>query len=228
MKRFRLFLLATLAICFVFSAGNLTAQEDNAKIIKRLKKDIKRTTKQVKKEAKALKKDGYYVAPGYLMSEMLEKSYLRTNEEDEEGYPRWITAQAAAVANSKIAAKNQAMEAAKLELAGQLETTIVALVENSFANEQINQEEAASLTKTVTGSKNIISKNLGRVVVFFEAYRDKGRNVEATVTIAYDTRRAMDRAASTIKKELKEDAEAIHDKLDKMLDFPSTETESDK
>lgn len=205
-------------LCFL-PTQNLVAQESNADIVKRLKKDIKKTTKQVKKEAKQLEKDGWYCAPGYLMEEMLEKSYYKTNEEDEEGYPRWITSQAASVGNSKIAAKNQAIEAAKLELAGQLETTIIAIVENSFGNEQLNQEEAASLTKTVTGSKNIISKKMGRVVIIFEAYRDIGRNVEATVTIAYDTRKALETSVQSIKEELKEDAEDIHKKLDQIMDL---------
>ena len=119
----------------------------------------------------------------------------------------------------KIAAKNQAIEAAKLELAGKLETTIVGLIENSFANNQITQEEAVSLTKTVTGSKNIISQKLGRVVVLFEAYRDFGKNAEASVMVAYNNEMAMEVAKQTMREELEDEAEEIHKKLDQILDF---------
>lgn len=207
------------ALC-LFASNDVLAQKSNEKIMKQLKKELKdKPAKEVRKECKKLKKQGYYVAPGIMMEKMLETSYLRRMEMDDQGYPRWMTGEASSVAQTKISAKNQAMEAAKLELAGKIETNVVALIEQSLANNQIDQEEAASLTKTVTGAKNIISQKLGRVVVFFEAYKDIGRNVESTVTIGYDSRTAYAAVKQTIKEELEDEADAIHEKLDKMLDF---------
>ncbi len=222
MKFIKHLILLSLTL-FVSTAltSDVVAQESNKKIVKRIKKDLKnKPLKIAKKEAKRLKKQGYYVAPGKLpMVEQLEDSYLKQAEDDDRGLPRWITGEATSVANTKISAKNQAMEAAKLELAGKLETTIAAIIENSFGNNQINQEEAASLTKTVTASKNIISKKLGRTIVLFEAYRDIQRNVESTVTIAYNFDTAFEQYKQTLREELEEDAEELHDKLDEILDL---------
>lgn len=193
----------------------------NRKYDSQVKKDLdKKSMKMARKEAKSLKKEGWYIPPGGLpMDKMLERGFMKQYEEDANGYPRYIVGNASSVGGTKIASKNQAIEAAKLELAGQIETTIVGLVENSFANNQITQEEAASLTKTVTGSKNIISQKLGRVLVLFEAYRDMGKNVESTVRIAYNQEMAMEAAKQAIRDELEEEADEIHKKLDQILDF---------
>ena len=193
----------------------------NRKYDNQVKKELSaKALKQARKEAKRYKKGGYYVPPGKLpMDKQLEKAYMRQWEEDEMGYPRYIVGNAVSIGGTKIAAKNQAIEAAKLELAGQVETTIVGLVENSFANNQITQEEATSLTKTVTGSKNIISQKLGRVIVLFEAYKDMGKNAEVAVMIAYNQELAMEVAKQSMREELEDEADEIHKKLDQILDF---------
>jgi CHASE3 domain sensor protein len=94
------------------------------------------------------------------------------------------------------------------------------LVEQSIANEQLTQEDAASITETVTASKNIISKKLGLVRPLVEAYRDVGKeNVEALVRIAYDKEMAEQVSINTIKEELKKKSEDLHQKLDNLLNL---------
>ncbi len=231
MKLFKCFVAALIFVpMLLLSPQELAAQKKNKQQVwqekilgSQWKKEARRLRKDVKKEAKTRRKDGYEVAPGKLpMARQLSRSYQYQFEMDEGGMPKWIIGEATSVGQSKIAAKNQAMEVAKLELAGKLETSIVALVENSLANEQIDPETAASLTKTVTGSKNIISQKIGRVVTLFEAYRPIGnKSVESSVIVAYNLENALTAAQSEIKKELREDAEDIHDKLDKILDLNS-------
>ncbi len=68
------------------------------------------------------------------------------------------------IGETQTAAKLQAMETAKLELAGQINTQIAALIENSIANQQLNNEEAASVTKTVAASKNLIAQEIGQLL----------------------------------------------------------------
>ena len=109
-------------------------------------------------------------------------------------------------------------------MASQLETNIVGLIENSVANEQLSQEDAASLTKTVTASKEIVAQKLGRVITLFSAYKEdkklsKRANVGYTVMIAYNQALAIDAAKQTIKEELRDEAEDLHKKLDQILDF---------
>ncbi len=171
-------------------------------------------------EAKKLEKEGYYVPPGNLpMSMALNRAYEYQVEMTDNGYPKYITGEAAAIGGTKIAAKNQAMEAAKLELAGKIESNIAALTEQSIANEQLTQEEAASITETVTAAKNIITQKLGRVIVLFEAYKDMGRNVESLVRIAYNQDMALELTKETIRDDLRKKSEDLHKKLDNLLNL---------
>ncbi|RMG76499.1 MAG: hypothetical protein D6714_21280, partial [Bacteroidetes bacterium] len=103
-------------------------------------------------------------------------------------------------------------------------TNIVGLIENSVANEQLTQEEATSLTKTVTASKEIVAQKLGRILILFSAYKEtkdlsKRGNVGYTVMIAYNQKLALAAAKQTIKEQLRDEAEDLHRKLDQILDF---------
>jgi len=185
------------------------------------KKQAKRLAKEAKKAIKEASKMGYKEAPGALpFGTQMNNAYKLQMEVDEEGYPKYIIGEAASVAGTKIAAKNQAMEAAKLELAGKIQSNIAALTEQSIANEQLTQEEAASITETVTAAKNIISQKLGRITILVEAYRDMGNeNVESLVRIAYDKDLAHQVTLNAIRDELKKKSEDLHQKLNKLLDI---------
>jgi hypothetical protein len=123
------------------------------------------------------------------------------------------------VAETQTAAKLQATETAKLELAGQINTQIAALIENSIANQQLNNEEAASITKTVAASKNLIAQELGRVLPLVEMYKKIGTNVEANVRLAYNLDTAYEVAKKVIRKSLEEDTKIAHEKLESLMNF---------
>jgi hypothetical protein len=132
----------------------------------------------------------------------------------------YIVASGNSVANTQSAAKLQSTELAKLELAGSISTQVGALIENSIANQQLNAEEAASVTKTVAASKNIIAQELGRTLPLFEIYRTlDNKNVEVNVRMAYNSKKAMEVAQRTLSKQLEEETDIAHDKLEKLLKF---------
>ncbi len=120
---------------------------------------------------------------------------------------------------SAFAAKLQATEAAKLDLAGTIANNVAALIENNIANNQLNTEEAASVTKTVAASKNIIAQELRRIIPLVEMYRDISKNREANVRIAYNSEMAMEMAKRVIRKSLEEETEILQDKLEKLMQF---------
>ncbi len=198
--------------CLVFLLAFVPAQAQMTK------KQARKLAKEAKKAIKEAEEKGYREAPGALpLSTQMNESYQMQMEVDEQGYPKYIIGEASSIAGTKIAAKNQAMEAAKLELAGKIESEIIAMVEQSIANEQLTQEEAASITETVTAAKNIITQRLGRINVIVEAYRSLGENVESLVRIAYDKDTAQQMTLDEVKKDLKKKSEDLHDKLDKLL-----------
>jgi len=180
----------------------------------------RRAYKQARKEAKRFRKKGWYVAPGALpMDKQIEKSWELQYKLDENGYPLYIVATGNSVAETQSAAKLQATELAKLELAGLVQTNVAALIENSIANNQLNNEEAASVTKTVAASKNIIAQEIGRVVFLFEIMRKIDKNVEVSVRVGYNNDLAQEVAKKAIRKKLEEETDILHEKLEKLMDF---------
>jgi len=186
------------------------------------KKDLnKKSMKMARKEAKKKTKDGYFVAPGALpMDKQLEKAFIKQNMEDDKGYPKYIVASGNSVAGTQTAAKIQAMETAKLTLAGTISTDVAALIENNIANEQLTREEAATVTRTVAASKNIIAQELGRVIPLTEMYKNIGSdNIQCDLQIAYDSKTAMDMAKKVIREQLSDKSDELQDNLDKLMKF---------
>lgn len=206
------------ALIFLFLGTNVVLAQ---KTEKQLKNDVtSKAIKSARKEAKKYKKEGYYVAPGALpLDKQLESAWMKQYETNDKDEQKFIMATGNSVAETQTAAKLQATETAKLELAGQINTQVAALIENSIANQQLNTEEAASITKTVAASKNLIAQEIGRIIPVVEMYKKIGTNVEANVRIAYNMETAFDVAKKVIRKSLEEETKIAHEKLEKLMQF---------
>lgn len=207
----------TSLLCIMLLINTVSAQVSNKEMRSKLKF---RPVGEVKKEARDYEKQGYYVAVGAPSIErQLTNGLLKEQETDETGYPKFIVATGRSVGETQIAAKLQATETAKLELAGTLATNVAALIENNIANAQLNQEEAASVTKTVAAAKNMIAQEIGRIITLVEMYKDIDKNIEANVRIAYNSEMAMDAAKKVIRKQLEEETNILQGKLEKLMKF---------
>ena len=175
--------------------------------------------KNAKKEAKRLTKEGWEPSAGAQpLENQLLKSYNMRDETDDMGYPKYIIAEAQSVGQSYDAAKMQALELAKQNLAGQIQTEITSLVESSVSNNQLGGDEAASVVKTISASKNLISQSLGRVIPVMEYYRTlSNSNKEVVVSIAYNTDQAKAAAKRAVQNELQDETGNLHKKLDEIL-----------
>lgn len=198
--------------------------DDIRKERKELKKASKselneKASKTVRKQAKKLAKEGWDVAPGALpLEKQLDRAYLMQMEFDDDLFPKYIMGEAMSIGENYDAAKIQAVELAKQNLAGQIQTEITALVENSVANEQLSAEEAASVTKTIVAGKNLISQSIGRVIPVVECYRTKSnKNKEVRVQVAYNSEMAKAAAKRAVRESLEDETEELHDKLDKLF-----------
>ena len=178
-----------------------------------------KATKAARKDAKKLTKEGWITAPGALpLEKQLDKSYMMQMEYDEDKYPKYLMGEAMSIGENYDAAKMQALELAKQNLAGQIQTEVTALIENSVANKQLANEDAASLTQSIMGAKNLISQSIGRTITVMECYRVKSnKNKEVLVRIAYNGAMAKAAAKRAIQEELNEKSEEIHKKLDEIL-----------
>ena len=221
--------LMMVAMAVIVACASVYA-ETNAKEIRKERQEINKLAKKelsakvdktVKKEARRLKKEGWVVTPGALpMEKQLERSYLMEYEYNEDLYPKYIMANAQSVAENYDAAKMAATSLAITNLAGQIQTEVTALIENTVSNKQLSPEEAASITETVMGSKNLISQSIGRTIVVVECYRVlENNNREVMVRLAYNGETAKEVTKNIVREELAKKGQKLHSQLDQVLGF---------
>lgn len=200
-------------------AAPLSMNADNNKAVKK-QLDAK-ASKTALNEAKRLKKEGWKPAPGALpIEKQLDNSYLKQQEEDELGYPKFLMGEAMSIGENYDAAKMQALELSKQNLAGQIQTEVTALIENTVANKQLAKEEAVSIIESVIANKNLISQKIGKTIVVTELYRElSNKNKEVLVRVAYNVQMAKEAARQAISEDFKQKGLDLHQQLDKALGF---------
>lgn len=221
MKKFVTIVIALLTLTSVLFAQNAKSIKKEREQIKKMSKTElnEKATKTARKEAKKLTKEGWTVAPGALpLEKQLDKSYLMQMEYDDQLFPKYLMGEAMSIGENYDAAKMQALELAKQNLAGQIQTEVTALIENTVANKQMIAEEAASVTQSIMASKNLISQSIGRIIIVMEVYRTKSnKNKEVLVRIAYNDDMAKEAAKKAIREDLEERGDELHRKLDELL-----------
>lgn len=176
-----------------------------------------RVNKSAQKEAKRLTKEGWVVAAGVLpLDKQLDKAYKMAYEFDEDRLPKYIFGEARAFGQTYDSAKMQAVNNAKVDLAGMIETEVTALTESTVANSQISVEDAASINHAVQATKSLIAQKLGRVFISTECYRKTKKGFEVDVRIAYNSKMAVDFAKQAIKANLEAKGQDLHNQLDAM------------
>lgn len=223
-------LLFTVLVAFIMSFSmNVNAQmkasdkdfKNQQKHEKVLNKDLeKKAIKAARKEAKKLTKEGFRTPVGKLpLDKQLENAWQKQAEMDMEGNPFWYIASSRAIGGNQSSAALQATNAAKIDLAGQIQTKVSQLIEAKVANDDMGQEEAASLSNVVAASKSIISGTLGRTIPLVEVYRTlPNKNVEVMVTIGYSMQTANQEAIKAIRQELAGKSEELAKELDKLAE----------
>ena len=217
-------------LCMAFLAmSTYTMAQSQKDVIKERKETAKlsraelneKASKAARKEAKSLSKEGWQTSPGALpIDKQLDKSYNMQYEYDETDFPKYLMGEAMSIGENYDAAKMQALELAKQNLAGQIQTEVTELIENQVSNKQLTAEQAASVTQSVSASKNLISQSIGRVIPVVEVYRVKNNsNKEVLVRVAYNSSMAMEAAKKAVRQSLEEKGDSLQNQLDKILDF---------
>lgn len=181
-----------------------------------------KVSKDAKKAAKSLTKEGWVVAPGALpLERQLDRAYTMQYEFDmNTGMPKYIRGEAQTIGENYDAAKMQANALAKIDLAGNIQTEVAALIESRVANNQMEPEQAASVSNSVMGAKNIISQSIGRTIIAVEIYRQlPNKNKEVRLQLFYNTDMALAAAKKGIREEMSKTADKLVDQLDSLLGF---------
>lgn len=222
MKKVMLLCVAFLAMTtFTMAQSEKDAIKERQETAKLSRSELNaKASKAARKEAKKLGKEGWMTSPGTLpIDKQLDKSYNMQYEYDETGFPKYLMGEAMSIGENYDAAKMQALELAKQNLAGQIQTEVTQLIENQVSNKQLTAEQAASVTQSVSASKNLISQSIGRVIPVVEVYRVKNNsNKEVLVRVAYNSKMALDAAKQVVRKSLEEKGDSLQNEVDKIID----------
>lgn len=223
MKKVLFLAMAMLVACNASFAQDAKEIMKERKTVQKMAKQelAAKVDKATKKESKRLAKEGWVVSPGALpLEKQLQRSYEMEYQYDDMGFPKYIMANAQSIAENYDAAKTTATSLAITNLAGQIQTEVAALIENTVANQQLAAEDAVSISETVMSSKNLISQSIGRTIVVVECYRVlSNKNREVMVRIAYNGEMAKEAAKKAVREELEKKGEELHEQLDKVLGF---------
>lgn len=209
-----------LGTAYTYAQDAKTQIKERKALAKQSKSELNaKASKDARKEAKRLKKEGWTIAPGALpVEKQLDKSYMMQYEFDTDGFPKYIMGEAMSIGETYDAAKMQALELAKLSLAGQIQTEIAALVENSVDNKQLASEEAASVVKTIEAAKGLIAQKIGRTITVVEVYRTKSnKNKEVLVRLAYNSAMAKAAAKAALRDDLEKESDDLQKRLNEIL-----------
>lgn len=223
MKKIFLLLVSCLILGNMTTYAQLTKEQikERKELMKFSKAQLnEKATKDARKEAKKLEKEGWSVAPGALpLVKQLDRSYLMQMDFDPETmFPKYIIGDAMSIGENYDAAKMQATELALQNVAAKTQSEIVTLVESKVGNKQLSADEAASVTQSVMGAKNLIAQNLGQTTPMMECYRTlKNKNKEVRIQVGYNSEMAKAAAKKAIRDDLEKLADDIQKKLDATL-----------
>lgn len=183
------------------------------------KKDLKQIEKDAKTQCKKYEKEGWLTLPGSLpMQRQLEEIY-KMRYAKENGEPIYIIKEGNSVGEVYDAAKLNAVQMAKLLIVDAIESEFAGMMVNEVNNEQMSNEEAASVEKMMSASKTKIAQQLGRTNAVVELYQKlPNNNFRVMVFIAYSGEQARKVAKKAIYKELNDESKELRAKLDKILE----------
>ncbi|MCM1311653.1 MAG: hypothetical protein NC206_08520 [Bacteroides sp.] len=213
-----------IAIALLIAGTSTFAQEKSAKQIAKERKELmkysrkaleEKASKDARKEAKRLTKQGWRPIAGSLpLEKQLDIAYKMQFEYDEDLYPRYIMGEATAVSTIESAARLQADQLAKEDLASNIQTEITGLIENTATTQQIAPDDATAMVKTVAASKSLISQTLTTPRPVLQMSRVlPNKNYEVTLRFAYSGAQAKQNVKNVMLRALEGEGSELHDRI---------------
>jgi len=178
-----------------------------------------KASKMARKAAKDFKKEGWQVSPGAPpLEKQLDRAYAMEYDMDDDLNPKYIVGEGRSIGENYDAAKMQAIEVARQQIAGKISSQATALVDNLMANKQLPSEQATSISTMMQKTKTIFSQKLGRVQTIVEAYRVLGnKNKEVLVRLVTKESEVQKIAKGAIREEMEKQGVKMTKELDALL-----------
>lgn len=216
--------LILLALAVIAAVGVASAQQQAKEVVKQRKEMAKMSrvereefiVKAARKEAKAYEKAGWVIFERQLpLEKQMERAFAMRYESDKKQFPHYVMGEATCTGKSYAASEVDAVERAKLNMAGQIQTEICILVDNGLKEKHLTVNEAAAITEVVMAGRESIAASIGRVIPAVKCRRakDTGNN-EVYVRIAYGTEMAIEGAKKALRRELDTKDTTLYERFD--------------
>ena len=160
-------------------------------------------SKAAKKQAKQTEKEGWKVPIGSLpMDQQIQKAMWFENANDNDGSKKYYIGRAHTEAQYQDVARAQAMEQAKLDIAGQIEQSLVSEVEQTLGKDAA--EESVAISNMVKTSKSLVNQTISNIITVTEVSMKNTKGLyEVQVAIAADRANVTSSAKRAIYNDLK-------------------------
>ena len=180
----------------------------------------KKVEKDAKKQVKVLEKEGWKVAPGHPSIAMQQLKAAKINNTMDDNFnSKYVEGSAQAVAPTYDAAKYQATELAKIDIAGKISSEIAGIAKTNLGNQQINPEQAESIVKTIGAYKNYVASKLTNIISCIDMFKVNPKNGQYTVSIGifYNREEAIQAGMKEVREQMMKESEELANELDNLL-----------
>lgn len=207
MKKF--FMLISLATAFL-ACGMIAS----AQIV-----SDKKAEKDAKKQTKVLVKEGWKVAPGLPSIELQQLKAAKINNTTDDNFnSKFVMGSAQAVAPSYDAAKYQATELAKIDIAGKISSELAGIAKTNIGNQQIDPEKAENIVKTIGAYKSFVATKLTNIISCIDMYKqDATGQYTVSIGIFYNKEEAIKASMKEIRDQMMKESEDLANELDDLL-----------
>lgn len=199
-------LLATLVLSGAMASGPILSD--------------RKMEKEARKQAKVFVKEGWKVAPGHPSIEAQQFKSIKINNTMDENYnSKFIMGTAQAVSNSYDAAKFQATELAKIDIAGKITSELAGIVKTNIGNSELEPGQAVSLVQTVGAYKSFVAAKLVNIISCIDMYKvdPKTGNTTVSIGIFYDKNEAIKAGIAETREQIRKESEELARELDVLL-----------
>lgn len=221
MKKF-FYLVALVMMCnLAANAQQQSTKDDYKQAIKERQELNKFTgkaleakkTKVAKEMAKESKKEGWKPLPGEMPLQYQFDEKVRLQVQEEGGLPKYIIGTASAGSRNIQNATIAATASSRAAIAGQFETELDRVIDQSTNDEQRN-DEVVTMVKAISEGTQYVSKNLKMVRPVVKMYREKkDGTIEVRVICYTDT----DQAKAVLFERLSQENAAVREKLEVLI-----------
>lgn len=199
--------------------GLLLFTDASAQYSKGARKAAKqKVDKDAKKEAKRLKKEGYINLPGDLpLEKQLQRSFEMQYEFDDQNMPKFLVSTGTASAKSGAAAATNALDNARVELAGLISSQVANLIKTNKASTQLSEQDFETIDKFLSSSQTFVNAELGMINPVVKAEKKTNGVIERRVVLGYSFEQARKVAQNLVKKQLEDELDANDAELQKLL-----------